>query len=213
MKKIISLLLALALCLSLVACGSKEPPLTPEEKKQLALDTLAAHVMENGVDGGSGNKVIVVDTSIKDVTSAFWCNSNELYFKLDYSPSLLNTKDLSTQYSTVLYFYGAPPQKENQYFILQWNAINGINLYAYVDIDPSIFTGNGELAFSDVIRADGKSIDPNEQIIKLTRDGINVILEVLSEYLKESIGFTLSDFGFTAYQIIENRESDIRNSK
>lgn len=213
MKRILAFILAAIMCLSLVACGAKEPPMSPEEKKALALDTLSAYVLENGVSGGGTNKVVIVDTGITDVIGAFWCNENELYFKLDYSPAILNTNSLDTTYSTVLYFYGAPMQKDDQYFVLQWNSINDINLYAYLDVVPDTFTANSPLNFSQVIRADGAIISANEEITRLTRDGTNVILEVLSTYLDETIGFTLSDFGFTAYEIDSSRDSGMRSGK
>lgn len=213
MKKIIALLLALALCVSMCACA---PQRTPEEQKQYALDTLKAYVVENGETASNNDSVLILDSGIADVTMSIWANDAEMYMKLDYAPAKLQTNVMSTTYTTAFYFYGAPPQKEGQYFVMKWNdaKVNGSELswYGYVDINPADFTVDTPIVFSDSFRSDGVRNVVNDTLVEGTHDGIHTVLEVFSNFLSESgLKLTLSDFGFQNYTIDSTRESDTRN--
>ena len=241
MKKTISLLLALVLCLSLCACGGgndtpkAEAPtevvqvpatdtiaITPtdslvdEEKRLEAIELLKSYVNEHGTSFG-GVGMYTIDTGVPDTTVYLLAQGDVLSCYLGYSIGTLKTASTESMRSTIFYLSGYENQIEGTYYIHQSNTITaaGIEMGASgaVNLYPGSFTADSEIEVVDFTPTENNSnAQLNDEFIFNTMDGLHFILETLSTLLDESeLNLTLADFGFTQYEIDENRKSDIRS--
>lgn len=241
MKKTISLLLALILCLSLCACASTNGPHAPSATEtdegtvdtttdmklapqaaennaqtEVAIQALKNYIIENGMKF-SNMYVYMIETELADVNFNMMADENSVFLSLSYNPGRLNSKTTQMVYTTILFLEGYEHQQPGEYYAYQQNALteNGTetSLGAGVHLVPADFTEAPNLDFVDIQKTENNANAKITDFFTFTAiDGLNTILELFSDFLYESgLDLTLKDFGFTQYQIDEYRKSDIRS--
>lgn len=216
MKKIISLLLALVMCLSLCACSdgndtpetSKAPaeatqapttdtiattqtePLVNEEKRLEAIETLRLYIEEHGTSYGNTN-MYTIDTGVPDTTAYMLMQGDVLSCYLEYSIGTLKTSTTESIRNTFFYLSGYKDQIEGTYHIYQSNSItaSGIEMGASgsIDLYPGSFTVDSEIEVVNFKPTENNTTAQlNDEFIFTATDGLHFILECLSDFLNGS---------------------------
>jgi len=187
MKKVICLVLAFALCLTLYGCGSGETTSAPaqpsaemsetqavveapaeetveqpaeDEKRKEAIQVFKEYIQENGMLLG-GVYVYTADTGLTDVTYYAMVNKDAVCFSLTYNLGRVSTGTVQFSNQTLFYLTGYENQQPGAYYAYQRNSSTMgetvFSLSAGAHLKPSQYTVDSELELVDIEKTENNA--------------------------------------------------------
>ena len=202
MKRILSLVLAAIMLLCcFTGCGNNT-----EE----ALSKLSNYISENGSKNSAGTLTSLdLGTDLKDTTIAICLVDDAIMLMVDYSGLSVDAADVDASCVTNLYLSGEDKGEFTQQNDIEYsNSTITSKLTGNIDIASYTLSSEIDGEFSSTLSTSKLTDDFKAYVI----DGINTGLEVLSDFLADSLNLTLSDIGFSEYEIDSSRKSAIREN-
>ena len=198
LNRVLALALAAVMLLGCLAgCG---------KNTEEALTKLTNYVNENGRSNDADTASIIdLEAGLKDTTVSLAVVNDELLLMVEYGG--LTVGDVENSCITNLHLSG---DKKGEF--AQQNSVefSGSTIKSKLtgSIDLASYTPSTDIdgEFSSTLSTSELTDDFKAYAI----DGINTELEVLSEFLADKLGLTLSDIGFSKYEIDPDRTSAIR---
>lgn len=187
MKRVISFVLVLVMCLSMCACGSSDgntnPPATETEdigtvdtattdsgsalqnseantQAEAAVQALREYINEDGMKI-SNVYVCMAETELTDVSFNVMATEESTLLSLSYDLGRLNSQTTQMVNTTVLFLSGYEHQQPGKYYAYQKNAVTvkgtEASLGAGVNLDPGDFTVNPTLEFVDIQKTENNA--------------------------------------------------------
>ncbi len=198
LNRVLSLALAAVMLLGCLAGCGKD---TGE-----ALAKLTNYVNENGRSSDAATAALIdLEAGLKDTTVSLAVVNDDLLLMVEYDG--LSVGDVENSCITNLHLGGDKKGEFAQQNSVEYSG-SAIKSKLTGSIDLASYTPSTEIdgEFSSTLSTSELTDDFKAYVV----DGINTGLEVLSEFLADKLELTLSDIGFSKYEIDTDRESAIR---